>query len=136
MYGPGLQEPVKGSKAAQALIEFDQTEFFNGQSQSTVSMASTGYIYVPQNCRNNANCKLHIALHGCGMAGRDFPTYAGYNQVADLNDIIIVYPQVRSSLTSNPQGCWDWWGYTNINYANKFGPQMITIRNMISRLTA
>jgi hypothetical protein len=136
MYGPGLQEPVKGTRASQALIEFDQKEFFGSQSQYTVQMASTGYIYVPQNCLNNAKCKLHVALHGCAMAGKDFPMYSGYNQVADLNDIIIVYPQVKASLTSNPQGCWDWWGYTNVNYANKLGPQMSTIRNMISRLAA
>ena len=53
------------------------------------------------------------------MIGLDFPLNAGYNEVADLNDIIILYPQAKSSLLSNPNGCWDWWGYTNSNYGKK-----------------
>ncbi len=25
----------------------------------------------------------------------------------------------------NPNGCWDWWGYTNDDYANRKGPQIV-----------
>ena len=44
-------------------------------------------------------CCLHIALHGCGMyAGfpamnSSFIQHAGYNQWADANDLVILYPQ-------------------------------------------
>ena len=41
--------------------------------------------------------------------------HAGYNEVADLNDIIILYPQAISSLY-NLNGCWDWFGYTGLSY--------------------
>ena len=44
--------------------------------------------------------------------------HAGYNEVADLNDIIILYPQVTSSVT-NPNGCWDWFGYTGVTFGEK-----------------
>ena len=42
-------------------------------------------------------CKLHIALHGCVQQrkkiGNIFAANTGYNQVADLNDFVILYPQ-------------------------------------------
>ena len=42
-----------------------------------------------------------------------FVRQAGYNEVAELNNIVILYPQAISTvLPLNPQGCWDWWGYT------------------------
>ena len=37
-----------------------------------------------------------------------FVVHAGYNGLAEANDIIILYPQVLLS-TSNPEGCWDWY---------------------------
>lgn len=135
MYGSGLIEPGKNEGPMQNLIEFDQTEFF---ASSSVMMDPTGYLYVPQNCRNGQQCKLHVALHGCAMAkekiGSEFAYRAGYNQVADLNNIIILYPQVKSASFTNPNGCWDWWGYTNSNYANKMGLQPQTIKKMVDRI--
>jgi hypothetical protein len=34
----------------------------------------------------------------------------------------------------NPYACWDWWGYTNANYANRKGPQIMAIQKMVYRL--
>lgn len=56
--------------------------------------------------------------------------HAGYNAWAESNNIIVLYPQVHASLL-NPMGCWDWWGYTGAHYAQKGGPQMATIKNMV-----
>ena len=63
---------------------------------------------------------MHIALHGClqsfGNIGEDYVRHAGYNEWADSNHIIVLYPQTtrrrlpRCGMT-NPQACWDWWGY-------------------------
>ncbi len=64
----------------------------------------------------------------------DFIRYSGYNQLADLNNIIIVYPQVINNYLKNPFGCWDWWGYTSVNYANKNGYQMKAIKSIIDRI--
>ena len=56
-------------------------------------------------------CKLHVALHGClqgyHYVSNIFTTYAGYNDIAEHNNVIILYPQVRNSIL-NPDGCWDW----------------------------
>jgi len=40
-----------------------------------------------------------------------FARHTGYNEVGELNNIIIVYPQA-TAIIDNPLGCWDWWGYT------------------------
>ncbi len=57
-------------------------------------------------------CKLHIALHTCLQGkyniGSIFVDKTGYNQVADANDIIVIYPQAKATSGSNANGCWDW----------------------------
>jgi poly(3-hydroxybutyrate) depolymerase len=137
-YG-NLNEPALLSSAAQSLIEIGQSEFFPSGTSSSIQMDSIGYLYVPKRCAENNLCKLHIALHGCGQGryriGNEFAKYNGYNEVADLNDVIILYPQATSSLLSNPNGCWDWWGFTSSNYATKSAPQIAAIKGMIDRIT-
>ena len=44
-----------------------------------------------------------------------FSRNAGYNAIAEANNIIVLYPQAVNS-TLNPRGCWDWWGYTSPAY--------------------
>ena len=34
----------------------------------------------------------------------------------------------------NPQGCWDWWGYTGPDYATRKGPQVLTVARMLAAL--
>jgi len=62
-----------------------------------------------------------------------FATKAGYLEVAELNNIIVIFPQIlRSSIfPTNPMGCWDWWGYSSIYYATRGGPQMSGVKKMI-----
>ena len=36
-----------------------------------------------------------------------YALHAGYNGLAEANNLIILYPQVQTS-TLNPSGCWDW----------------------------
>ncbi len=59
-------------------------------------------------------------------------------EVAELNHIIILFPQIIASYfnPTNPEGCWDWWGYGSFNYANKLGPQMAGIKQMVSSIKA
>lgn len=42
--------------------------------------------------------------------GDVFVKNAGYLEVAESNDIILLFPQVVSTALSNPNGCFDWWG--------------------------
>jgi len=58
-----------------------------------------------------------FALHGRWNLGEEFVRNTGYNEVGELNNIIIIYPQA-SSTNMNPYGCWDYWGYTGEFYGN------------------
>jgi hypothetical protein len=70
---------------------------------------------------------------GKSFVGDVFAKKTGYLEVAELNDIIVLFPQASASSFSpqNPNGCFDWWGYGSVNYANKLGPQMSGIKKMI-----
>jgi chitodextrinase len=59
----------------------------------------------------------------------------GYNKWADTNNIIMLYPQATAS-GPNPNGCWDWWGYDDANYAVKAGRQMAAVKAMVDRIVS
>ena len=114
-----------------SLREIDMSRYF----PKGAGVADTGYLYVPAACESSAKgCRLHIALHGCkqGMEflGDRFATQVGLNEWAESNRIVVVYPQVESSML-NPKGCWDWWGYTDADYANRNGRQVRGIDRII-----
>jgi hypothetical protein len=109
-------------------------------------MAETGFVYVPTICQAGAACRVHIALHGCKQSsetiGTDFVRHAGYNEWADANNIIVLYPQAAPSalgdftMPVNPEGCWDWFGYTNSDYTRKAGRQIGALKAMLDRVTS
>ena len=124
-----------------ALVSFDQSEF--SADLDSASLDKTGYVYVPSQCRTGVRCRLHVALHGCrqhaSAIGDSFYTKAGYNEWAQANNMIVLYPQAaaRGSLFfpwPNPRGCWDWWGYTGTDFYNQNGLQLSAIKAMIDRL--
>lgn len=135
------------------LKTFSQDEFaldrFGRKNAHAISMGRTGYVYVPAKCSDMTPCRVHVALHGCQQYGDKigdrFARYAGYNEWADTNDIIVLYPQATQSpsvdnpFVLNPQGCWDWWGYNQQTdaagiYATKAGLQISAIMRMLDRL--
>jgi poly(3-hydroxybutyrate) depolymerase len=134
IYGP-LNAPAK--QLSGKIIAFNQREF----ASAATAMADEAYAYVPQACSQGTACRVHVAFHGCkqsaNVVGNDFYQKTSYNQWADTNNIVVLYPQVNaSSIPFNPQGCWDWFGYTGQNYALKSGLQMLAVNAMISRLTS
>ena len=105
---------------------------------SAASLEDLAYAYIPASCSSGDTCKLHVAFHGClqgsSLVGDAFYKHAGLNEWADTNHIVVLYPQVTKS-TSNPEGCWDWWGYTNADFAKKTGAQIAMVRAMITGMT-
>ena len=122
------------SVASSVLVEIPQP----GADGAT--MLPTALAYVPEACRNGTACGVHVAFHGCqqstAFVGDAFATGAGYNEWAESNDLIVLYPQVDSSKIApmNPMGCWDWWGYTDENYATKGGAQIGVVKAMLDAL--
>jgi len=96
-------------------------------------------VYVPSTCTaNQHNCSLHVVFHGCRqtipLIGDVFYRNVGYNEWAEANNFVILYPQATAN-SLNLLGCWDWWGYTGPYYATKAACQMATVKNMIDYLT-
>jgi poly(3-hydroxybutyrate) depolymerase len=118
-----------------AMIAFDQAEFL--ADPAAHGLGQTGFVYVPRSCSEGARCRVHIAFHGCQqtdeLIGDRFRSETGYNRWADANQLIVLYPQAHRTL-SNPNGCWDWWGYDDLHYATRNGRQMAAVRAMVDRL--
>ena len=131
IYGP--LAPPSSSPTGQFLL-FDQSAFDNTPPDG---LAQEGVVYVPSDCPSHSGCRLHIALHGCDQAretvGDAFIMESGFARWADTNRIVILFPQVTGSLV-NPDGCFDWWGYTGIDYLGKDAPQIAAIWAMVERL--
>ena len=140
IYGP--LQPKVAILSAQP-VAFNQREF----SGSLSGMADTGYVYIPASCSKTSaeKCAAHVVFHGClqssAKVGDDIYSKLGYNSWADSNHIIVLYPQVDpqsnpSELPYNPQGCWDWYGYTGLDFQTQGGAQLTAIHEMVQRLTS
>lgn len=135
----GSVKPASSAALTGKLVQFDQSAYTPGGSPSAISMGKEGFAYVPRSCQSGASCKLMVTLHGCyqyfGLVGNALMDKAYLNEYADTNDLIVLYPQA-TTMTGNPRGCWDWWGYKSADYAQKSGPQMTAVRNMAAALGA
>ncbi len=129
-------QPQKGR-----LYSFDQSAYFNWPSNLRLSLHNNGLVYVPTGCSltGKQKCKIHVAFHGCKQTqddiGTTYATQTGFNHWAESNKIVILYPQTRRDpLVGNPNGCWDWWGYSSYDYHTKNGAQIKIIAQIISDL--
>lgn len=133
IYGP-LAEA--SAEPAGRFLLFDQQPF----SEPGDGFADEGVVYVPPSCAEQAGCRVHIALHGCEQSreavGDAFIEESGYAELADQNRLVILFPQARSITGINPKGCWDWWGYTGLDYLGKDAPQIAAIWAMVEQLAA
>ena len=138
------QPPAPAAEPGQ-VIEFDQRAFVSGRADDA-GLAESGFAYVPAACRQES-CRIHVAFHGCRQSsaqiGRRYVDAVGYNAWADRYGLIVLYPQTvpRSGFAFgswrwlyNPKACWDWWGYTGRDYANREGPQIKAVKAMIDQL--
>jgi poly(3-hydroxybutyrate) depolymerase len=138
----GSLAPRNDGKLQGALMTFDQAEF--GASPN-VSMSPTGSVFVPKSCAQGKTCGFVLAMHGClqqsALIGGRWVAQAGINEWADTNGLVVLYPDTMASTApapTNPNACFDWWGYSNQvdpNYAIKSGLQMSVLYAMVQRVT-
>jgi hypothetical protein len=131
--------PKPGQRIAlQPLEEFDQQEFTAGIEKH--NMDTKGYYYVPKACKGRPICLLHFFFHGC-LNGREFVKDrfirgSGYLEVAELNNIVMVFPQAaKSAGKENDIGCWDTFGIGGPEFATKKGAQVRAVMKMIDKVT-
>jgi poly(3-hydroxybutyrate) depolymerase len=140
LYGD-LTPPVDARD--QGFVIFDQA----GYTEGAPGMDDLAFVYVPADCAAGERCRLHIALHGCQQGrqviGENYARLTGYNQWAEANRIVVLYPQALRILapwynwfSGNPNGCWDWWGYSGPDYLSRTAPQMSAVARMAAALGA
>lgn len=141
------------------LIEFAQKAYVDPEPMNREDLAEQtglnefGYVYVPRSCLDGRVCRIHVVFHGCRQVYNQDPEdidpakggvvfglqmilHAGYNEWADTNQIIVLYPQAQKT-KANPRGCFDWWGYLGgppNGYLTREAPQMKATRAMMNAL--
>ncbi|MGL6223784.1 MAG: extracellular catalytic domain type 2 short-chain-length polyhydroxyalkanoate depolymerase, partial [Steroidobacteraceae bacterium] len=139
LYGPF--GAASGKVTPGTLQEFSQAPY--AQLTGAEGLADRGWLYVPAACAGDGKaqrCRLHVAFHGCKQGASyvedAFVRHSGYLGAADAGNVIVLFPQVEPSFQPlNPNGCWDWWGYTGDAYATQAGPQVAAIKAMLDDLT-
>ena len=140
LYGE-LSPPVDARE--EGFVTFDQAAY----SEGAAGMDDTAFVYVPADCAAGETCRLHIVLHGCKqgreVVGKDFARLTGYNRWAEANRIVVLYPQAKRIPTpwfnwfaGNPNGCWDWWGYSGSDYLSRTAPQPSAVARMAAAVGA
>jgi poly(3-hydroxybutyrate) depolymerase len=128
----------RAAAATGDFVSFDQRPF-TANDLSDSGLAETGVVYIPKACRETAGCRVHVAFHGCSQnretVGDAFIKESGFARWADTNRLIVLFPQVAAS-PINPQGCWDWWGYTGPQYLTRDAPQIAAVNRMLDGLQA
>lgn len=121
------------------IISYSQHDIADDNAST---MAEKGYAYIPVSCQEGQQCQVHVSFHGCNQyaeaVGMAYVEQTGLNRWADDNQMVVIYPQTRSSLMMpmNPQGCWDWWGYTSDDYATSDGHQIKAVNAIIDYLAS
>jgi poly(3-hydroxybutyrate) depolymerase len=127
----GRPGPAAGRK-----VVFDQTEFLAGAVGW--GLAREGVAYIPADCETAPGCRVHIVFHGCLQSrttdgiGDLFIERTGYMRYADVNRIVLLYPQTNANTA--PNSCWDWWGHASSDHLSRKAPQLAAVRAMLDRL--
>ncbi len=130
---------LKHGRSEAQMDRFFQIDQWALTPSSFYFMARHATAYVPKSCETN-NCDLHVSFHGCKQTRLDigdlFFKEVGLAEWAEKNNIIVLFPQTLPNFIglSNPNGCWDWWGYSGPNFHNKLGPQIKSIYNLVLEL--
>lgn len=156
IYGPDVAPPRSTPQPQGRFVAFDQTRYLPATGFFSylwgTGLDKTGWVYIPPACAAGERCRLHVVFHGCKQGqsflplrpppggglynGTTFVRNTGYDRWADTNRLVVLFPQAVSIPWKNPNGCWDWWGYTDGDYATRDGIQIRSVRAMIDQLSA
>lgn len=92
--------------------------------------------YVPEACEKS-NCDLHISFHGCRQTRFDIDDQyikdTGLINYAESNKTIVLFPQTLPNLLWNPNGCWDWWGYSGTDFYSNEASQIKVVNRLVEK---
>lgn len=88
-----------------------------------------GYVFAPSPKRDSLKSRpLVVALHGCSQNHGGFAKTTDWNKLAQLHDIVILYPSQKRS--NNPNNCFNWFRIKDIS---KNSGEVQSIINMIAQ---
>jgi pimeloyl-ACP methyl ester carboxylesterase len=125
---PGLDAPDRATTAELQAVTLP--------GAAAAGLDETAFLYLPESCPENG-CRLHLVLHGCKQSqtdvGQAFMQDSGYLPWAIANQVVLAFPQVVAG-AANPLSCWDWWGYTGVNYLERDAAQMRVLADWVRSL--
>lgn len=71
-----------------------------------IQRAQASLVYVP-NPFSAATARMVVVIHGCLQSPESMALGTGWNQFADKNNLVILYPRVPEG--SNEIDCWSWY---------------------------
>lgn len=63
-------------------------------------------VYIPSHFEPST-AKMIVVIHGCLQSAESMALGTGWNQIADRNNLAVLYPQVPEG--THPLGCWGWY---------------------------
>ena len=75
----------------------------------TLSLSREYIVYTPTGYSVDEALPLVMVLHGCRQTHHDIRADTGFEQIADRERLIVVYPFVTRYLDVRNQNCWGWW---------------------------
>ena len=142
LYGDSalLNRTAAGAAPRRNILRANQSAYLPpGVNLSAAQLGALSYVYVPSRCAElpraqlTTVCRVHVNYHGCGGGGPTVVENAGYTEHAEMNDVIVLFPQAASG-PGNPNGCWDWTGVTGSAFDTRGGVQIGTVVRLINDL--
>ena len=66
-------------------------------------------VYLPAGYDGQTALPMVMVLHGCKQNNAEMETITGFNQIADREGFIVVYPYITSHTGLRSRNCWGWW---------------------------
>jgi hypothetical protein len=123
-------------RLATPAVAFDQTEFFD-PADPRVSMGEVGFVYVPADCRRTTRLRAGLP------AARRLPRLPAISRAGRRRLLLgrrlqrlgrgqpdrralpagdrLGRPSTSPASPPIPRGCWDWWGYSGLDYFRQSG---------------
>ncbi|PID45545.1 MAG: hypothetical protein CSB47_08480 [Proteobacteria bacterium] len=74
-----------------------------------LSQARDYVVYTPSGYRLDEALPLVMVLHGCKQTHEDIRVISGFDEIADRERFIVVYPFVTRYIGIRSLNCWGWW---------------------------
>lgn len=72
-------------------------------------------VYLPKGYSGADELPLVMVLHGCDQTHIEIQSITGFDDLADENNFILVYPYVTNYSDMRMSNCWGWWRPEHIN---------------------